>query len=249
MWRRYVLSSKPAPSTCSSRSTCNVSIHIPVTSRLPIHRLQHPSVVQRALFRQLLPPPDPPSEQQRRRRRGQHRSGDVSGARRTTLHSLSRYAACFRFKCLRRRQSSLQRGRQANRRQFHPLPLSQRAESRLLSSTSSLLLISRLSSGEPRHGCSVRLARPVSADQSALSASVLELLHGRCDETPRDECIARRAGQPRGAGRVESLPCLRFSVGNRIGWKGVAVLAESILRGDHLRGLRVLILHCLFALL
>ena len=27
----------------------------------------------------------------------------------------------------------------------------------------------------------------------------------------------------------------------------MAVLAESILRGDHLRGLRVLILHCLFA--
>lgn len=158
MWQRCVLSSKPAPSTCSSRSTCSVSTHIPLTSRLPIHRLQHPSVVQRARLRQLLPPPDPPSEQQRCRRCGQHRSGDVSGARRTALHSLSRHAACFPFKRLRRRQPSLQRGRQANRRQFHPLPLPQRAESRLLSSSSSLLLTLRLSSGEPGHGCSVRFA-------------------------------------------------------------------------------------------
>ena len=39
---------------------------------------------------------------------------------------------------------------------------------------------------------------------------------------------------------------LLFSVENPIGWKGVAILAESVLRGNHLRALRVLILHCLF---
>lgn len=104
----------------------------------------------------------------------------------------------------------------------------------------------RLPSDECRRCSSVHVPKSVRTNSFALFTPVLELLLIQCDETPCNECVPGHTGQSRGVGFVQFIFSLLFSVENPIGWKGVAILAESVLRGNHLRALRVLILHCLF---